>query len=247
MRRVLPLFLLAAPAFVAAADPADDRTRLQGVWHSEAGAKLPVRVIVMGDKAGYAVGDATATPAVPGSAFVTLSEAKLGTAGGKAFAELVITKDYTRKLDYRFEKDGLVLGIDKAEYPLRRVNTRAADPGAKVVAGVWAVTGAEVKGVKLTAAMAGIESLSFAGDRYVVTAPGGKELLSSFYRLGPSKGGRADLDIYGMKADVFIAAVLEVKGAELTFAQPLTPGGARPAGFDTAAAEVLVVRAARMK
>jgi hypothetical protein len=97
--------------------------------------------------------------------------------------------------------------------------------------------------VKLTPAMSGVESLTFAGDRYVVKAPGGKELLNSFYRLGDAKAGRSDLDVFGMKADPVIAAVLEVKGAELTFAQPLKPGDPRPAGFDTAAAEVLVMRA----
>lgn len=238
MRRAVLLFLLACPAVVAA-DPVDDRTKLQGVWHSAAGAKLPVRVLVMGDKVGYAVGDATATPAAPGSAFVALSDAKVE----KGVAELMITKDYTRKLAYRFEKDGLVVGLDGKEYPLTRVNTRATDPSAKGLAGTWTVTGAEVQGVKLPAATAGLESLSFVGDRYVVKAPGGKELLNSFFRLGDAKAGRTEVDVFGMKADPTITAVLEVKGEELTFAQPLKPGGPRPAGFDTAAAEVLVIRA----
>ena len=130
MRRAVLLFLLACPAYVAAADP-DDRDRLQGVWHSAAGAKLPVRVIVMGDKVGHAVGDPAATPAVPGSAFVALTEATFK--GG--VAELAITTDYTRKLHYRFEKDGLVVGLDGKEYPLRRVNTRATDPPAKELVG----------------------------------------------------------------------------------------------------------------
>lgn len=242
MRRAIPLLLLAS-AFVAAADPPDDRGKLQGVWHSAPGAKLPVRVIVMGDKVGYAVGDATATPAVPGSAFVGLTEATVG----KGVAELAITKDYTRKLGYRFEKDGLLVSLDDKEHALRRVNTRAADPAARGLVGTWTVTGAEVKGVKLTPAMSGVESLTFAGDRYVVKAPGGKELLTSFYRLGDAKAGRAEIDVFGMKADPVIAALLEVKGAELTFAQPLKPGGPRPAGFDSAAAEVLVMRATRAK
>ncbi|HYH65408.1 MAG TPA: hypothetical protein VD866_11995 [Urbifossiella sp.] len=243
MRRAVPLFLFACPVFVAAADPADDRAKLQGVWHSVAGAKQPVRVLVMGDKIGYAVGDATATPAVPGSAFVSLTEATVA----KGVAELVITKDYTRKLGYRIEKDGVVVTLDDKEYPLRRVNTRATDPAAKELAGTWTLTGAEVKGVKLTPAMSGIESLTIVGDRYVVKAPGGKELLSSFYRLGDAKAGRADLDIFGMKADPSIAARLEVKGDELLFAQPLKPGGPRPTGFDSGAAEVLVLRATRAK
>jgi uncharacterized protein (TIGR03067 family) len=242
MRRAVLLFLLACPAFVAAADPAD-RDRLQGVWHSAAGAKLPVRVIVMGDKAGYAVGDPTATPAVPGSSFVGLTEATFK--GG--VAELAITKDYTRKIAYRFEKDALVVGLDGKEYPLRRVNTRATDPAAKELAGTWTVTGAEVKGVKVPAAAAGIESLTFAGDRYVIKAPGGKELLSSFYRLGEAKAGAVEFDVFGMKADPSIAVLLEVKGAELTLAQPLKAGGPRPAAFDSAAAEVLVIRATRAK
>jgi uncharacterized protein (TIGR03067 family) len=241
MRHAVLLFLLAVPA--VAADPADDRSKLQGVWYSAPGAKLPVRVVVMGDKVGYAVGDVAATPAVPGSAFVGLTEATVA----KGVAELAITKDYTRKLGYRFEKDGVVVTLDAKEYPLRRVNTRGTDPAAKELAGTWTVTGAEVKGVKLTAAMSGIESLAFAGDRYVVKAPGGKELLSSFYRLGDAKAGRADLDISGMKGDPTIAVRLEAKGDELLFAQPLTPGGPRPTGFDSAAAEVLVVRAKRGK
>jgi uncharacterized protein (TIGR03067 family) len=243
MRRAVPLFLFACPAVLFAADPADDRGGLQGVWHSAAAAKLPVRLLVMGDRVGYAVGDATATPAVPGSAFVALTDATFT----KGVAELTITKGYTRKLGYRFEKDGVLVTIDGKEYPLRRVNTRATDPAAKVLAGTWTVTGAEVQGVKLTAATAGVESLTFAGDRYVVTAPGGKELLNSFYRLADGKAGRVECDVFGMKADPVIAALLEVKGAELTFAQPLKPGGPRPAGFDSAKAEGLVIRAARAK
>jgi uncharacterized protein (TIGR03067 family) len=248
MRRALPLFLLACPAFVAAADPADDKARLQGVWHSPADAKVRARVIVMGDKVGYAVGDVTANPPVPGSTFVGLADAKLVSAGGKSYAEVEITKDTTRKLEYRFEKDELVVGIDRAEYPLRRANTRTADPAAKPLAGTWTVTEIEAKGMKVPAKASGIEAVVF-GDRYVWKGQGGKELLNSFYRVGEVKTGRAELDVYGMKADATFPSVVEVKGDELTIAQPLRPGTtpSRPAGFDTAAGDTLVIRATRAK
>jgi uncharacterized protein (TIGR03067 family) len=247
MRRALPLVLFTCPAFIAAAGPADDRAKLQGVWHSPADAKLKARVIVMGDKVGFTVGDVAANPPVPGSTFVGLADAKLTAAGGKTYAEIEITRDYTRKLEYRFEKDGLVVGIDRAAYPLRRANTRAVDPAAKPLAGTWTVTEVGAKGMTAPGKAAGFESVSFAGDRYVLRGTGGKEFVNSFYRVGEAKDGRAELDVFGLKADPSIAALVEVKGDALTLAQPLRPGGPRPAGFDTAAGDTFVIKATRAK
>lgn len=243
MRYALSAALFLASTLAAVAQPADDRAKLQGVWHSPAGAKLPLRLLVLGDKAGYLIGDATATPPVPGSAFVGLTDARFG----PAHVEVVVTKDYTRRLEYRFEKGQLVVTLDKAEYPLARVNTRGDDPAAKPLAGAWAVTEVAAKGMSAPGRAAGFESLTFAGDRYVLRGTGGKEIVNSFYRVGATKDGRAELDVFGFKADPTFVALVEVKGDDLTLSQPLRPGGPRPAGFDSAAAEILVIRAARMK
>lgn len=248
MRRVLLLVLLVCPALaVRAAEPTDDRAKLQGVWHSPAGAKLPARVIFMGDKAGYTVGEPGAKKPAPGASFVALSDAKLGEEGGKKFAEIAVAKDYKTKLGYRFEKDGLIATINDKEYPLRRVSTRADDPAAKPFAGDWTITGVEAKGMKLPAKDAGLESVSFTGDRYIWKVTGGKEVLNSFYRLGELKDDRAELDVYGLSADPGFPSLVELKGDELTIAQPTQRGGKRPAGFDTANADVLVIRATRAK
>lgn len=246
MRHASLLALLLCPAAtLLGADPPDDRTRLQGVWLSPPDAKLPVRLIAFDDKLGYTVGDPTATPAVPKSSFVALSPAELREEGGKRVAELAITKEVKRRVEYRLEKDGLVVGIDGAEHPLRRANTRPDDPAAKPLAGTWTVTGMEAKGKKATAKEAGFDAVTF-GDRYAWKGPD-KVALNVFYRLGPVKDGRAELDVFGMKGDVVIAALVEVKENEVAIVQPLKPGGDRPTGFDTAGGDVLVIRAKRAK
>jgi uncharacterized protein (TIGR03067 family) len=247
MRLVLTLALLASPALAAlAADPPDDRAKLQGVWHSPPGAKTQARFLFLGDKAGYTVGDPAAKKPEPGSAFVGLSEAKLSEQGGKKTAEIVVSKDYTRKLEYRFDKDGLVVSIDGKEHALKRVNTRADDPAGKKLAGTWAVTGLEAKGMKFGAKEGGLETVTFTGDRYVWKG-GGKEVLNSLYRMGELKDGRAEFDVYGLSSDPAFPSLVELKGDELTIAQPVKRGGPRPTGFDTAKADVLVIRATREK
>jgi uncharacterized protein (TIGR03067 family) len=249
MRRLLSLALMACPALAFAADPPDDRAKLQGVWHSPADAPVKARVIFLGDKAGYSVGDPGAEKPVPGSSFMALSDAKFGEEGGKKFVELVVSKDYKPRVDYRFDKDGLVMSINKKEYPLRRANTRADDPAAKKFAGAWKITALEVKGMKQEAGAMDVGSIAFTGDRYVWKGPNGKEFLNSYYRLGEPKDGRAELDIYGMKADPAIPMIVELKGDELTVAMPAKPTekAARPKGFDTKAEETLVMRATRAK
>lgn len=246
MRRPVAFLLFVGSALAAAAaDP--DTSNLQGVWHSPPDAKPAVRVIVMKDKVGYVVGGVAADPPQPRSTFVALSDAKLKEAGGKTVAELEIAAGVTRTLELRPEKDGLALAIDKKEYRVRRANTTAADPAAKAVAGAWAIASVSAKGQTVPAKLAGLESLAFAGDRYVVKGPGGKELLSSFYRLGDEKDGRRELDVFGMKADPSIRALVEVKGDDLALAQPIVAASARPTGFDTADGKALVIKATRGK
>jgi uncharacterized protein (TIGR03067 family) len=251
MRLAKPLGLVAflvGPALAAfAADPPDERAKLQGVWHSPADAKLRARVIFVGDKAGFSLGNHDAKTPAPGSSFVAVSETKLGEEGGKKFAEIIVAKDYKKKVEYRFDKESLVVRIDDKEYPLARVNTRADDAAAKKFAGTWTVTGAEAQGMKLGAKEAGLESVSFTGDRFVWKAAGGKEILSSLYRIGELKDGRGELDIFGLKADPIFPALVELKGDELVIAQPTKAGGARPTDFDTAKGDVLVIRATRAK
>ncbi|HEX4609413.1 MAG TPA: hypothetical protein VH092_14545 [Urbifossiella sp.] len=248
MRGLLLLGVFTASCLVvAAADPPAGPAKLQGVWHSPADAKVPVRVIVLGDKVGYMIGDVAANPPVPGASFVGLTRAKFAEAGDKQQAELMIAKDYTRKVEFRVEKDGLVLGVDKAEHPLRRANTRDGDPAAKPLAGTWTIAEVGAKGMSAPGKDAGLESLSFAGDRYVLKGVGGKELLNSYYRAGAAKDGRVELDVFGLKADPTITALVEVKGEALTLAQPLRPGGPRPAGFDTVVADIFLIRATRAK
>lgn len=253
MRRLTPFICLALFASSAlavwAADPPDDRAKLQGVWHSPADAKLKARVIFVGDKAGFTIGDPGAKTPVPGSSFASVAEAKLGEEGGKKYAEMTYGKDTKRRVEYRFEKDGLVVVIDGKEYPLRRANTRAADAPAKNFSGNWTVTALEVKGTKQEAGGKDLGSVAFTGDRFVWKGPDGKEYLNSLYRLGEAKDGRAELDIFGLKADPVIPMLVEVKGDELTVAMPSKPGdnAARPTGFDTKASEILVLHAKRAK
>jgi uncharacterized protein (TIGR03067 family) len=247
MRRLLCLTLLACPALALAADPPGDKAKLQGVWNSTGDAPLKAKLIVMGDKAGYTVGDPAAAKPVPGSSFVALSEAKFGEEGGKKFFDLLVAKDYKDRVEYRFDKDGLVATVKKKDYPLRRANTRAGDPRAKKFAGTWSITSVETKGQKASGKDAGLEAVAFAGDRYLWKAAGGKEVLNQFYRLGEPKGGKAELDVYGMKGDVAIPALVELKGDGLTIAQPIKPGGARPTGFDAKGGDTFVIHATRAK
>ena len=242
------LFACAALA-AEAADPADDRAKLEGVWHSPADAPARVRVIFFQGKAGFAVDNPKAKGAEPTSSFAALADAKFGEEGGKKFAEMSYGKDTKRRVGYRFEKDGLAVSIDGKEYPLRRASTRADDPAAKKFAGNWTVTVLEVKGMKQEAGEKGAGSVAFTGDRYVWKGPDGKEFLNSLYRLGEPKDGRAELDIYGLKADPVIPMLVEVKGDELTVAMPAKPGdkAARPTGFDTKGNDILVIRARRAK
>jgi uncharacterized protein (TIGR03067 family) len=247
MRPVLLITLLIAPVFLVRAADRDDRARLQGVWQSPADAPVRARIIFFDGKIGYAVGDVAAKTPKSGSTFVGLSEAKYGESGGKHFADLEIAKDVKRHVEYRFDKDDLVVGLDGKEYRVQRINTRADDPAAKKLAGTWKVTEVEAKGMKATGKNAGLESVAFTGDRYVWKATGGKEALNSLYRLGEFKDGRASLDVFGMKADPALLALVELKGDTLAIAQPLKPSATRPPGFDTAAGDTLVIRATRAK
>lgn len=249
------LALAACIAPLAAADPpnapADDRAKLQGVWESPAGAKGSMNIIFFDDKVGYSTKNPGAQPPATTSSSVALSPAKRIDMEGKAQFELQVAKDYSTKIDYRLDKTDLVIGVNKAEYTVARVNTRASDSAAaKKLVGTWAVTGLEAKGMSIEPKAGGLEAVVFTDDRYAWKAPGGKELLNSFFRLGEPKKGTAELDIYGLKPEVAITALLEVTGDELRIAQPLkagAKGAGRPTGFGSTAAEILVVKAKRAK
>ena len=248
MRPALLIALITGPVLLVSAAEPDDRAKLQGVWQSPPDSLVRARVMFLDGKIGYAVGDVTAKTPQPGSSFVALQDAKYGASGDKHFADLEIARDVKRHLEYRFDKSELVVNLDGKEYRLQRINTRAEDPAAKKLAGTWKVASVEAKGMTAPGEKSGLDSVAFTGDRYMWKATGGKEALNSFYRLGEFKDGRADLDVFGMKPDPVILALVELKGDTLTIAQPLKAGTAtRPTGFDTKAGDTFVIRATRAK
>ncbi len=239
------LFLIALLA--AASNAENERDRLQGIWESAPGAPTAVKLIVFGDKVGYQIGDPTATPAKPGTSFVGASPAKFSETGGKHFAEIAIAKDYAKKVEFRLDKNGLVFTVEGKDYPLHRVNTRGEDPIAKKFSGTWTVTDASFAGKSATPKQAGLESITFSGDRYIWKAPDGKEIINMLYRLGEPKTGPAELDVYGQNGQVAIPAIVDVNGDKITIVQPLKPAGAaRPKSLDDKC-EVLVIHAEKAK
>jgi uncharacterized protein (TIGR03067 family) len=230
---------------------AEDLKALQGVWQSSPDAKRQLTIMFRDDKVGYLVTDPAAQPGATPLSFMALSAAQHKEAKGKRSFEIEVAKDYVKRVDYRFEKGKLVIAMEGAEYKVERANARAStNPAAKKLVGTWKVMGIEQKGRKGRAAQAGLEAVVFTEDRYILTAPGGKELLNSFYRLDSGKEP-ATMDWYGMKPDFIIPLIYELKGDELRLAHPplnrVAKGARRPTSFDTEKTDTMLIRAERSK
>lgn len=264
MRRTVPAIILALLALLAVAaavrsddpKPADDLAALQGVWETPADAKGQLQFIVIGDRAGYQTANPGAQPPLTTSSSVVISPAAVVDAGGKKAVEITVGKDYKTRVGFRPADGGYVFDISGAEYTAKRVNTRAADdPRAKALEGTWVVTAAEADG-KPVPGDGWLAEVVFTADRYALKGPGGKELLSSYYRLLPTKdkgdAGPAGMDWWGPRPGFLIPLVYEQRGDTLRLAHPplqqVNKGGAkRPAGFDTAGAEVIAFTLTRAK
>jgi uncharacterized protein (TIGR03067 family) len=230
---------------------AEDLKALQGVWQSSPDAKRQLKIMFREDKVGYLVTDPKAEPSATPLGFVAQSAAQHKEAKGKRSFDIEVAKDYVKRVDYRFDKGKLAITVDGVEYKVQRANTRAStQPAAKKLVGTWKVLGVEQQGKKATAAEAGLEAVVFTEDRYILTGPGGKELLSSFFRLDGGKEP-ATMDWYGMKPDFIIPLIYEVKGNELRLAHPplnrVAKGARRPTSFDTEKTDTMLIRAERSK
>lgn len=229
----------------------DDLKALQGVWQSSAAAKKQLKIMFMNDKIGFEIADPIAKPGEAPLAFLALSTAQHKDTKGKRHFRIEIAKDYFRQVDYRFDKSGLVLSLDGAEFKVERANTRAStSPMARKLVGTWKVTGIEQRGQKGGAKDSGLDAVVFTEDRYILKAPGGKELLNSFYRLN-SAGKPASMDWYGMKPNFIIPLIYEVKGNEMRLAHPpfalAAKGAKRPTSFDTQGSDTMLIRAEQSK
>jgi len=248
------LFSLLTVLPLAARDatkPADDKAKLQGVWHSPADSKRQLKIMFLDDKVGYSVSDPAAKPPASTSSFTALSPAKFAGSGDKRAFEIPITKDTIRRVEYRFDKDKLAVTLEGNEYPVERVNTRAADsPAAKKLVGTWTVASVEAKGAETAGKNSGLEAVVFTEDRVVWKAPGDKEVLNAFFRYKPANKGPAEFDVFTLNPDFVIQAALEASGDEIRLAQSLKPAekaAGRPIEFDTKKAEIVVIKAKRAK
>lgn len=254
-RLLLPVTLLTALCASADKDAGgslpDDLKTLQGVWQSTPEAKRQLRILFLDNKVGYLVRDPAGKPDAGPLSFVALSAASHKEEKGKRFFEMEITKDYVKRVEYRFDKGALVLTVDGTAYKMDRLNTRAsADPAAKKLVGTWKVTSAEFKGKVGKPSDVGLEAVIFTDNRYVLKAVGGKEVLNSFYRIDAGKSP-AVMDWFGMKPDFVIPLIYEQKDDEIRLAHPplrlVGKGAKRPESFDTTKSETLVIRAKREK
>lgn len=229
----------------------DDLKALQGVWQSTPDARKQLKIMFMDDKVGFEIADPKGKPGEGVQGFLALSAAQHKEAKGKRYFRVEVAKDYVRQVDYRFQKDGLVFGLDGAEFKVERANTRAStNPMAKRLMGTWKVTGIEQQGRKGRAKDSGLEAIVFTEDRYILKAPDGKELLNSFYRVNAA-GEPESMDWYGMKPTFVIPLIYEVKGDEIRLAHPPFARAAkvakRPISFETKGSDTMLIRAERSR
>jgi uncharacterized protein (TIGR03067 family) len=228
---------------------AGDLKALQGVWQSAPDAKKQLKILFRDDQIGYLIADPAAGAGAAPLSFLALSTARHKAAKAKRYFGIEVSKDYSRRVDYRFDKGKPIITLDGADYPVERVSVRAStNPAARKLLGTWKVTGIESRGKKAPATATGLEAVVFTEDRYFLTGPGGKELLNSFYRLDAGKAP-ATMDWFGMKPDFVIPLIYEVQGTELRLAHPplnqVGKGAKRPTSFDTEKSDTLLIRAER--
>lgn len=230
---------------------ADDLKALQGVWQSSSDAKKQLKIMFMDNKIGFDVTDPKAKPGERLLGFLGLSTAQHKEVNGKRHFHIDIAKDYAKRVDYRYAKSVLVVGVDGADYKVERANARASSNSeAKRLVGTWTVTGIEQHGRRGSAKDSGLEAVVFTEDRYIMVTTGGKQLLNSFYRLDAAMKPAA-MDWFGMKPSLVIPFIYELKEDKLRLAHPpfalAAKGAKRPKSFDTKNSDTMLIRAERSK